>query len=84
MVASIATRKRPRRLDLAQRQEDDSLVAHRGEGVHDKAWQRMAASSGPACSPATGDQGRAGTVAPAAPANDDLCGGEVKRGERGD
>jgi hypothetical protein len=59
-------------------------VLTEAEGAHGKAWQRMAASSGAARSPGTGDRGRAGgmeaSIAPAL-ANGDLHGGEEKRGE---
>jgi hypothetical protein len=72
MVAGVTTRKWPRWLDSAQWQEDDGLGAHRGEGAHSKAWQRTAASSGAARSPATDERG---TAAPAAAVNGDLRGG---------
>jgi hypothetical protein len=84
MVAGVATRKRPRRLDSAPRQEDDGLGAHQGEGVRGKAWQRTAASSGAARSPATGDRGRTGDSGSSCSGERRPTWGEAKRVERGD
>jgi hypothetical protein len=84
MVAGITMRKRPRQLDSAQRQEDNGLGAHRDEGARGKAWQRMAASSGAARSPATKDRGRAGDGSSSCSGLRRPTQGEAKRGECGD